>query len=230
MALVTVLQGVLGSTPPILASLPNLQGYGLTESCGTVCILPPEFFSFGPVGIPCAEIKLLDVPEAGYKAQGKIPQGEILIRGPCVTKGYFKRPDLNEDPTVFTKDGWFRTGDVGQWNEDGTMSIIDRVKNLVKLSGGEVCRTNSIDTLLTTSRATSSTLPWNVLRRHTRPRLSSLTHASMPAQKPSSPSASSSLTKSTSVMQSRPPVPLVCLHLRAIYTCYATHRQSKPLC
>jgi long-chain acyl-CoA synthetase len=113
-----------------------------------VCILPPELLTFGPVGIPCGgtEIKLLDVPEAGYKAQGKIPQGEILIRGPSVTKGYFKRPDLNEDPTVFTKDGWFRTGDVGQWNEDGTMSIIDRVKNLVKLSGGEVCRTRSIDT------------------------------------------------------------------------------------
>jgi len=64
--------------------------------------------------------------------------GEILIRGPSVTRGYYKRPDLNEDRSIFTEDGWFRTGDVGQWNPDGTMSIIDRVKNLVKLSGGEV--------------------------------------------------------------------------------------------
>lgn len=65
--------------------------------------------------------------------------GEILIRGPSVTSGYYKRPDLNSDRSIFTEDGWFRTGDVGQWNSDGTMSIIDRVKNLVKLSGGEVC-------------------------------------------------------------------------------------------
>ncbi|EEB90963.1 hypothetical protein MPER_10758, partial [Moniliophthora perniciosa FA553] len=53
------------------------------------------------------------------------------------TKGYFKRPDLNNDETIFTKDGWMRTGDVGQWNPDGTLSLIDRVKNLVKLQGGE---------------------------------------------------------------------------------------------
>lgn len=96
--------------------------------------------SFGPVGIPVpgTEIKFLDVEEGGYKAQGNPPRGEILIRGPSVSKGYYKRPDLNNDRTIFTEDGWFRTGDVGQWNEDGTMSIIDRVKNLVKLSGGEV--------------------------------------------------------------------------------------------
>ncbi|KAG6871144.1 hypothetical protein C0995_007807, partial [Termitomyces sp. Mi166 len=47
------------------------------------------------------------------------------------------RPDLNEDETIFTKDGWLRTGDVGQWNPDGTLSLIDRIKNLVKLQHGE---------------------------------------------------------------------------------------------
>jgi len=145
-ALVTVLQGTRFPSVPTKCLLTSISlGYGLTESCGTVCILPPEFLTFGPVGIPSGgtEIKLVDVPEAGYRAQGTISQGEILIRGPSITKGYFKRPDLNEDPSVFTADGWFRTGDVGQWNEDGTMSIIDRVKNLVKLSGGEVCLINS---------------------------------------------------------------------------------------
>ena len=77
------------------------------------------------------------------------------MRGPSVTAGYYKRPDLNSDPSIFTKDGWFRTGDVGMWNLDGTLSIIDRfvritllypnitynhlrIKNLVKLQGGEV--------------------------------------------------------------------------------------------
>ncbi|KZV90329.1 acetyl-CoA synthetase-like protein, partial [Exidia glandulosa HHB12029] len=83
---------------------------------------------------------LVDVPDAGYKSTNKLPQGEILIRGPAVTKGYYKRDDLNNDPSIFEpaeKGGWLHTGDVGQWNADGTLSIIDRIKNLVKLSGGE---------------------------------------------------------------------------------------------
>lgn len=121
-------------------------------------ILPPEMLSYGNVGlpVPCLEVKLIDVSEAGYSATGTPPRGEICLRGPSVIKGYFKRPDLNEDPTIFTPDGWFRTGDVGQWNPNGTLSVIDRcaqshpafsdnlliraphrIKNLVKLSSGE---------------------------------------------------------------------------------------------
>jgi long-chain acyl-CoA synthetase len=113
----------------------------MTESCGMCAILPPEYMSYGPVGVPVPsiEIKLLDHPEAGYLATNELPQGEVLIRGPSVTKGYFKRDDLNSDKEIFAGDGWFRTGDVGQWNKDGTLSIIDRIKNLVKLQGGEVC-------------------------------------------------------------------------------------------
>ncbi|TRM63081.1 hypothetical protein BD626DRAFT_495427 [Schizophyllum amplum] len=116
-----------------------LQGYGMTESCGMCAILPPELMQYSVVGIPVPsiEIKMLDVPDAGYDANGDPPQGEICIRGPSVTKGYYKRPDLNEDPSVFTEDGWFRTGDVGRWNKDGTLSIVDRIKNLVKLQNGE---------------------------------------------------------------------------------------------
>jgi len=122
-----------------LTMLTILQGYGLTETCGMCTILPPERMSYGNVGIPvpCVEIKLIDVPEAGYLANGLPPQGEICLRGPSLIKGYYKRPDLNNDPTIFTPDGWFRTGDVGRWNPDGTLSVIDRIKNLVKLSGGE---------------------------------------------------------------------------------------------
>ena len=91
-------------------------------------ILPPEFFSFGTAGIPTpsVEIKLRDVPEAGYFSNTSPARGEILMRGPSVTAGYYKRPDLNSDPSIFTEDGWFRTGDVGLWNPDGTLSIIDR--------------------------------------------------------------------------------------------------------
>jgi acyl-CoA synthetase (AMP-forming)/AMP-acid ligase II len=54
------------------------------------------------------------------------PLPQVCIRGPSVISGYFKRPDLNEDPTIFAGDGWMRTGDVGRWNDDGTLTLIDR--------------------------------------------------------------------------------------------------------
>lgn len=100
-------------------------------------ILLPEFFKYECVGctVPSIEIKLRDVPDAGYLSSNSTPQGEVLIRGFSVTQGYFKRPEITEE--ALTKDGWLCTGDVGQWNPDGTLSIIDRKKNLVKLSGGE---------------------------------------------------------------------------------------------
>jgi len=153
-------------------------GYGLTETCGMCAFLPPELLTYGPVGVPapCVEIKFVDCPDLGYFSsadssssstplssslaqKANLPQGEILLRGESVTKGYFGREDLNADESIFTKDGWFRTGDIGQWNEDGTLSVIDRcvvrsrapcfvlirnticlarLKNLVKMQGGEV--------------------------------------------------------------------------------------------
>ncbi|PWN52643.1 acetyl-CoA synthetase-like protein [Violaceomyces palustris] len=114
-----------------------LQGYGMTESCGMCAILTPEFMQYGSVGVPvpAIEIKLVDVPDAGYFVTNNPPQGEILIRGPAVTKGYFKRDDITKE--TINEEGWLMTGDVGQWNKDGTLSIIDRKKNLVKLQGGE---------------------------------------------------------------------------------------------
>lgn len=67
--------------------------------------------SLGPVGspVPAIEVKLKDHPEAGYLSSNTPPSGEVLIRGNSVTKGYFKRDDLNNDPEIFTEDGWFRT-------------------------------------------------------------------------------------------------------------------------
>ncbi|KAF8260067.1 long-chain-fatty-acid-CoA-ligase [Lactarius quietus] len=116
-----------------------VQGYGMTETCGMCSILPPEMLRYNTVGLPSPsiEIKLLDVPEAGYLSTNNPPSGEVLLRGPPVIDGYYKRDDLNNDETIFTKDGWFRTGDVGTWNKDGTLSLVDRIKNLVKLQGGE---------------------------------------------------------------------------------------------
>ncbi|GAA5831861.1 hypothetical protein JCM3766R1_000130 [Sporobolomyces carnicolor] len=115
-----------------------IQGYGLTETIGMAALLPPSIFEYGTVGVPVpsAEYKLVDVPEAGYKSTNTpCPQGELWIRGATVTKGYYKQEQLTRE--AYTEDGWFKTGDVAQWNKNGTISIIDRVKNLVKLAGGE---------------------------------------------------------------------------------------------
>lgn len=86
-------------------------------------ILPPEYMQYGSLGVPVPsiEIKLVDVPDAGYFATNKpCAQGEVLIRGNSVTQGYFKRDDQTKE--AITDDGWFRTGDIGQWNGDGSES------------------------------------------------------------------------------------------------------------
>lgn len=97
----------------------------------------PETLEYGVVGVPTSsiEVKLVDVPEMGYLHSNKPSQGEIWLRGPAIAGGYY----ANEEETdkAFTSDGWFKTGDVGQWEPSGTLTIIDRIKNLVKTLNGE---------------------------------------------------------------------------------------------
>ncbi|KAJ9101063.1 hypothetical protein QFC21_003281 [Naganishia friedmannii] len=128
-----------------------VQGYGLTESVAMAAVLHPDFYQIGVAGcpVPSTEIKFVDVVDAGYRATNPLPQGEIWLRGPSIAKGYYKRPDL--DAEAFTSDGWFKTGDVGQWNPDGTLSIIDRVKNLVKLSHGEYIAIERLESIYKSS-------------------------------------------------------------------------------
>ncbi len=116
-----------------------IQGYGLTETCASACIQngyhPFQGKSVGPP-VPCCEVKLVSVPDLNYTVQDKpLPRGEVWVRGTNVTSGYFKRPDITKE--VFQDDGWFLTGDIGQLNMDGTFTLIDRKKNLVKLAHGE---------------------------------------------------------------------------------------------
>lgn len=80
------------------------------------------------------EVKLVDCPELSYFAATDPPQGEIFIRGSAVTEGYLNNPE--ENAKAF-EDGWFKTGDVGEFNRDGRLKIIDRRKNLVKTLNGE---------------------------------------------------------------------------------------------
>ncbi|KAJ6532442.1 hypothetical protein B0H19DRAFT_1325315 [Mycena capillaripes] len=72
---------------------------------------------------------------------------EVYIRGPSVISGYYERPDLNEDPAIFAGDGWMRTGDVGQWNKDGTLTLIDRSATWQAISAAEEDDLESSDTI-----------------------------------------------------------------------------------
>jgi long-chain acyl-CoA synthetase len=83
----------------------------------------------------CIEIKLVDFPEAGYYSHSRPPQGEIWIRGTAVLEGYYK--DDQQTAEALTPDGWLKTGDIGEWNKNGQLKIIDRKKNLVKTINGE---------------------------------------------------------------------------------------------
>ncbi|EAY04705.1 AMP-binding enzyme family protein [Trichomonas vaginalis G3] len=128
------------------ALTPNIiQGYGLTETAAGVLVQEVPLWdtkSVGACGLAC-EIKLNAVPGTNYDAKGKNPTGEILVRGPNIFKGYYKRPDLTKE--AFDEDGWFMTGDVATLNDDMHMTIIDRIKNLVKLCQGEYISLTSLN-------------------------------------------------------------------------------------
>lgn len=117
-------------------SVPVLQGYGLTEtSAATTCQNANDNES-GHVGPPlaCCEVKLVSVPEMEYLVSNNPPQGEVCVRGYNVFTGYYKQLDKTKE--VIDEDGWFHTGDIGEIRSNGTMVIIDRMKNIFKLSQG----------------------------------------------------------------------------------------------
>ncbi|KAK8636126.1 hypothetical protein V6N13_004835 [Hibiscus sabdariffa] len=114
-----------------------VQGYGLTETCGACTIgFPDEMCFVGAVGSPAVynELCLEEVPDMGYDPLGNPPCGEVCVRGKTIFSEYYKNPELTRESF---KDGWFHTGDIGQMLPNGVVKIIDRKKNLVKLSQGE---------------------------------------------------------------------------------------------
>ena len=111
--------------------IPIKYGYGLTETTATVTCHEEYHYRPGTVGKP---IYGVDVKIA--------PDGEILVRGETVTKGYYKKPEATSE--VFT-DNWFRTGDAGVL-EDGYLTITDRIKDLMKTSGGKYIAPQLIET------------------------------------------------------------------------------------
>ncbi|KAE8677960.1 Long chain acyl-CoA synthetase 2 [Hibiscus syriacus] len=120
---------------------------GLTESCGGsfVC-LPNELSMLGTVGppVPNVDVRLESVPEMNYDALSSTPRGEVCIRGKTLFSGYHKREDLTSEVLV---DGWLHTGDVGEWQPNGSMKIIDRKKNIFKLSQGEYVAVENLENI-----------------------------------------------------------------------------------
>jgi long-chain acyl-CoA synthetase len=122
---------------------PIVEGYGQTESAAPVCITWPQDPVAGHVGGPfrTCEIKLVDVPEMKYTSEDKnesgeyMPRGEICYKGYNVFKGYFNQPEQTKD--TIDSEGWVHTGDIGTILPNGAVKIIDRKKNIFKLSQGE---------------------------------------------------------------------------------------------
>ena len=135
----------------ICFSCDMLEGYGATETCAFGTITLPGDFSSGNVGLPpaCVELKLVDVPEMNYKATDKpFPRGEVCIRGPFIFKGYYK--DKQQTSQALDEDNWYHTGDIGMWT--GKLSLIDRKKNIFKLSQGEYITPEKLENNIVTSK------------------------------------------------------------------------------
>ncbi len=110
------------------------EGYGLTETSPVVALNNPIYHRLGAVGkpLPNVEVKI-------------VADGEVLVRGPSVFKGYWRMPE--ETANAF-EEGWFKTGDVGALDEDGFLSITDRKKDLIKTSGGKFIAPQPIENSL----------------------------------------------------------------------------------
>ena len=114
-----------------------VEGYGLTESSGVVSTNPYEALNkSGTIGqpVPATTVKLAD-KEDPTKPPPPAEPGEILVTGPQIMKGYWNRPEA--DAEVFVG-GWLRTGDVGVIDEDGYIRIVDRLKDMISVSGYKV--------------------------------------------------------------------------------------------
>jgi long-chain acyl-CoA synthetase len=114
--------------------IPIHEGYGLTETSPVIAVNTPTANKLGTVGKPLANVEV------------KIAEdGEVLARGPSIFKGYWNRPEETQAAFV---DGWFKTGDIGDIDSEGYLSITDRKKDLIKTSGGKFIAPQPIENSL----------------------------------------------------------------------------------
>ncbi len=122
-----------------------IEGYGLTETSSSLSVNDPDEYKFGTVG------RAVDGCEVRLDADG-----EILVRSETIFSGYYKDPEATA--AAFTDDGWFRTGDVGEIDEDGWVKITDRKKDLIITAGGKNIAPQNLENALKASRFISQAL------------------------------------------------------------------------
>uniref|UniRef100_A0A7S3FX02 AMP-dependent synthetase/ligase domain-containing protein n=1 Tax=Strombidium rassoulzadegani TaxID=1082188 RepID=A0A7S3FX02_9SPIT len=127
-----------------------IEGYGMTEtSAGSVTSMFGELRRVQGGPVRNVKVKLRDIPEMGYLSSNDPPRGELCMYGSSIMPGYFRNPEKTAEAI---KDGWIMSGDVAEIQQDGSIKIIDRAKNIFKLSQAEYIAPEKLENVYTQSK------------------------------------------------------------------------------